>query len=69
LNLLDADGVTGVTGPGPVDMALSVNSRFLYVLNSGDGTISAFGVNHDGSLSSLPGIAGIPSGATGLAVR
>jgi 6-phosphogluconolactonase len=69
LSLLDADGVTGVTGPGPIDMALSVNSHFLYSLNSGDGTISAFRVNHDGSLSSLSGVAGIPSGANGLAVR
>jgi 6-phosphogluconolactonase (cycloisomerase 2 family) len=69
LNLLNADGVTGVTGPGPIDMALSVNSHFLYALNSGDGTISAFRVNHDGSLSSLPGVDGIPSGANGLAAR
>jgi 6-phosphogluconolactonase len=69
LNLLDANGVTGVTGPGPIDMALSVNSHFLYALNSGDGTISAFRVNHDGSLSSLPGVNGIPSSANGLAVR
>jgi 6-phosphogluconolactonase len=69
LSLLDPDGVTGVTGPGPIDMALSVNSRFLYALNSGNGTISAFGVNPDGSLSSLPGVTGIPSGATGLAVQ
>jgi 6-phosphogluconolactonase (cycloisomerase 2 family) len=70
LSLLDADGVTGVTGLGPIDMALSVNSHFLYALNSGDGTISAFRVNHDGSLSSLPGVAGIPMiSANGLAVR
>ena len=69
LSLLDADGVTGVTGPGPIDMAFSVNSHFLYSLNSGDGTISAFRVNHDGSLSSLPGVSGIPAGANGLAVR
>ena len=69
LNLLNADGLTAVTGPGPIDMALSVNSHFLYALNSGNGTISAFRVNHDGSLSSLPGLNGIPSGANGLAVR
>ena len=69
LSLLDADGVTGVTGLGPIDMALSVNSHFLYALNSGDGTMSAFRVNHDGSLSNFPGVTGIPSGANGLAVR
>jgi 6-phosphogluconolactonase len=69
LSLLDPDGVTAVTGPGPIDMALSVNSRFLYSLNSGNGTISAFRVNHDGSLSPLPGVTGLPSGANGLAAR
>jgi 6-phosphogluconolactonase len=69
LSLLDPDGVTGVTGSGPIDMAFSANSGFLYTLNSLDGTISAFRVNQDGSLSSLPGVSGIPSGATGLAVR
>jgi 6-phosphogluconolactonase len=71
LSLLDADGVTGVTGDGsnPIDMALSVNSRFLYALNSGNGTISTFRVNHDGSLSSLAIVLGIPAGANGLAVR
>jgi 6-phosphogluconolactonase len=69
LSLLDADGVTGVTGPGPIDMALSVNSHFLYALNSGNGTISAFRVNHNGSLSSFPGVDGIPSGANGLAAQ
>jgi 6-phosphogluconolactonase (cycloisomerase 2 family) len=69
LSLLNADGVTGLTGLGPIDMATSVNSHFLYALNSGDGTISAFRVNHDGSLSSLPGVDGIPSGANGLAAR
>ncbi len=69
MSLLDSDGVTAVTGPGPIDMALSVNSRFLYALNSGDGTISAFRLNPDGSLSTVAGVAGVPSGATGLAVR
>ncbi len=69
INLLNPDGVTGTTGPGPIDMAFSVNSRYLYALNSGDGTISAFRLNQGGSLSPLPGVTGIPSGATGLAVR
>ena len=71
ISLLDPDGVTGVTGDdsSPIDMALSVHSRFLYTLNSGNGTISAFHVNGNGSLSSFPGVVGIPSGAAGLAVR
>jgi 6-phosphogluconolactonase len=70
LSLLNPDGVTGVTGTGssPADMALAANSRFLYC-RGGNGTISAFHVNADGSLNLLPGIAGLPAGATGLAGR
>ncbi len=72
LSLLDPDGRTGVTGDGsaPIDMALSGNSRFLYTLNSGNGTISAFQVNFtDGSLRPLVGIGDLPGSANGLAAR
>ena len=69
LTLLDADGRTGVTGPGPIDMALSRGSRFLYSLNSGDGTISGFRVGADGSLAPIGGASGLPGGANGLAAR
>jgi 6-phosphogluconolactonase len=69
LSLLDADGRTGETGPGPIDMALSRNSRFLYSLNSGDGTISGFRVGVDGSLTPIQGVTGLPNGANGLAAR
>lgn len=69
LSLLDADGRTGVTGPGPIDMALTRGSRFLYSLNSGDGTISGFRVRSDGGLTPIGGAAGLPGGANGLAAR
>jgi 6-phosphogluconolactonase len=69
LTLLDADGVTGSTGPMPIDMALTRGSRFLFSLNSGDGTISGFRVGFDGSLSPTGGASGLPTGATGLAAR
>jgi 6-phosphogluconolactonase len=69
LSLLDADGVTGATGPMPIDMALTRGSRFLYSLNSGDETISGFRVRADGSLSPIGGASGLPDGATGLAAR
>jgi 6-phosphogluconolactonase len=67
LTLLDADGRTGVSGPGPIDMALSRNSRFLFSLNSGDETISGFRVGADGSLTPIGGATGLPDGANGLA--
>ncbi|MDH3692719.1 MAG: lactonase family protein, partial [Gammaproteobacteria bacterium] len=52
LSLLDPNGRSGVTGDGsaPIDMALSRNSRFLYTLNSGNNTLSAFRVGANGTL-------------------
>lgn len=71
LTLLDSDGITGNTGSGsgPIDMALSRDSRFLYSLNSRSGTFSAFRVNSKGALIEIPGVSGIPAGANGLAAR
>jgi 6-phosphogluconolactonase (cycloisomerase 2 family) len=71
LTLLDTDGRTGETGAGsrPIDMALSVNSRYLYTLNGGNNTISAFRVGRNGSLHPLPGVSSLPATANGLAAR
>jgi 6-phosphogluconolactonase (cycloisomerase 2 family) len=70
LNLLNTDGVTGVTGGDsrPADMALSIDAQYLYCRN-GNGTISAFSVNANGALSPLNGITGLPPGSVGLAGR
>src|SRR5262249_25583010 len=71
LQSLTADGRTGVTGSGskPVDMAQSKEGRFLYSLNTGNGTITAFRVNPDGTLEPLAAVGGIPTGAAGLGGR
>lgn len=71
LTLLDADGRTGVTGPGtaPTDLALSNNGGYLYALNSGNQTISAFAVGADGSLTPIGTVSGLPASANGLAAR
>jgi 6-phosphogluconolactonase len=71
LQLLDADGRTGETGDGshPVDMIESRDGRFFYSLNNGNGTISPFRVDSNGSLQPLTGISGIPTSAAGLAGR
>jgi 6-phosphogluconolactonase (cycloisomerase 2 family) len=70
LTLLNADGVTGITGAGssPADMTLSFDGRFLYCRN-GNGTISAFRVSSNGSLTPLIGVSGLPLGTAGLAGR
>ncbi len=71
LTILDADGRTGITGAGstPIDLALSRDSRYLYSTNTGNGTISAFLVRADGSLESIAGATGLPTGIVGLAAR
>lgn len=71
LSLLDPDGRTGITGDGsgPIDMALSNNSKFLYALNGGEGSISAFIVNNGGSLSDIDKYTGLPVNAAGIAAK
>lgn len=66
LALLDSDGATGGTGPGPIDLDVSVNGRYLYSLNSGSSSISAFRIGADGSLTPLGDTGGLPAGANGL---
>lgn len=69
LTALNADGRTGITGGGPLDMGVSANGAYLYNLNSGSHDISAFRINADGSLTALPGIAGLPATGYGLAAE
>jgi 6-phosphogluconolactonase len=69
LELLDADGVTGDTGPGsiPLDAAFSADGQYLYVLSSGISEVSVFRQNRDGSLTALPSAPGLPATANGMA--
>ena len=71
LELLDPSGVTAAigNGSGPVDMALSAGSRFLYVVNRGHGTVGMYRVESDGGLTALGTVDGIPPTATGLTAR
>lgn len=67
--LLNANGITAVTGKNPIDAAFSFGDRFFYVLNSGDHSISAFSVQHDGSLNVVGTTGGLPTTSNGLAAR
>lgn len=55
--------------PSDITTVGSNGSRFLYVLDSGDGTVGAFRINADGSLTEIDRIGGLPidAGAQGLA--
>jgi len=69
ITLIDANGVTGATGAGstPIDLAFSVNDQFLYSLNAGNGTISAFRVGPRGGLMTVGTTFNLPAGTNGLA--
>ena len=71
LTRLDESGITGDLGAGsqPLDLDLSRDSRFLYVLKNGTGTVGAFRVGSDGSLTTLADTPGLlaSSGFMGVA--
>ncbi|PYO27122.1 MAG: hypothetical protein DMD73_10475, partial [Gemmatimonadetes bacterium] len=70
ISLVDANGGTALIGAGINDIALSHNSRYLYVLQTGGAqAIHAFRVAADGHLTPLGPIAGLPAGTRGLAAR
>jgi 6-phosphogluconolactonase len=53
----------------PIDMALSNNSRFLYVLEGGGQTIAAFQVSNHGDLTSIGEFGSLPMGSQGIASK
>ena len=71
LNLLNSDGLTASTGAGstPLDVAISNDARYLYVLTPGTSNIQGYVIGLDGSLTPLSQATGIPSSATGLIAR
>jgi 6-phosphogluconolactonase (cycloisomerase 2 family) len=69
LTLLDANGVTGTTAPGPIDMAVAANGRYLYTLDQQGGAITGFRIRADGSLERIGSWSGLPPAANGLVAR
>lgn len=65
--LLNADGVTAVTGGNPTDVAVSHNSRYLYVRVAALNSIAVFAIGEDGALTPLSVLSGTPAGLAGLA--
>jgi 6-phosphogluconolactonase (cycloisomerase 2 family) len=70
LSLLNPNGITGVTGGAPADLA-TVGDGFLYVLTatSSDKQVVGFQIQKDGSLVSLGATGGLPTSAVGLAAK
>jgi 6-phosphogluconolactonase (cycloisomerase 2 family) len=46
-----------------LDIAISRDGKYLYTLNSGTGTINIFGINQDGTLTSLGDADGLSASA------
>lgn len=69
LSLIEA--VAGSTGAGsaPIDMALSNNSRFLYVSDNGLQMVHSFAVEKDGTLTPIDNDGGLPFGVQGIAAK
>ena len=61
LTLLTPGGRTGDLGAGanPLDIDFAGDGRFLYVLKNGTGTVGAFAVNQDGTLTPLADTPGL----------
>jgi 6-phosphogluconolactonase (cycloisomerase 2 family) len=69
LGLVTPGGATAqlAAGTHPLDEAIS-RDRTLYVNGGNTGTINAFRINGNGSLTSLGSVSGLPAGFGGLAV-
>lgn len=66
LSILTADGRTGTLGAGatPLDLDVSRDGKFLYVLKAGVNTIGVFAVQNDGTLANLAdGVGGLANRA------
>lgn len=69
LSLLHAVAANTGAGSSPLDLALSRNGRFVYILAPGNGTLRPYQVEEDGTLTGLGPVDGIPASAYGLAAR
>jgi len=68
ISLIDPNGASALIAAGVNDIALSNNSRYLYVLQTGGAqAIHAFRIERDGRLTPLGPVGGLPSGTRGLA--
>lgn len=69
LSLLNSVAASTGAGTAPIDMALSSDSRFLYVRDAVKGAVDGFSVGDDGSLTLVTSVTGVPMGAQGVAAH
>ena len=68
LSLVNADGRTAVLPRGAflLDLVVSSDSKYLYVLEGKLPGIAAFAIQSDGNLTPLPGVTGTPTSSYGM---
>jgi 6-phosphogluconolactonase (cycloisomerase 2 family) len=69
VSLVHATAGTEAAGSAPIDVNLSSDGKFLYLVNEMAHSLRAFSVNADGTLSGLQTISGLPPSTIGIAVH
>jgi 6-phosphogluconolactonase len=69
LTLLNPTAASTGAASAPIDMALSVNSRILFVLLAGTQQVAAFRIGGNGNLTLVDTGGGLPMGAQGIAAK
>jgi 6-phosphogluconolactonase (cycloisomerase 2 family) len=64
-SLVTPTGVVATTEAGPIDLVSS--GRFLYVETGTAGTVDEYRVEHDGTLTQIGVVTGLPPGLEGIA--
>ena len=69
--LIETDGISAtlVEGSSPIDMGLTDDGRYLYVLSGGSNSITGYRVEAEGSLVEVEFVDGLPAGVNGLIAR
>jgi 6-phosphogluconolactonase (cycloisomerase 2 family) len=62
-----SEAIAATTEAGPVDAAVTGNSKFLYVLNGAGRSIQAYRVRNNGGLNFVQTVSDLPAGTNGLA--
>jgi 6-phosphogluconolactonase (cycloisomerase 2 family) len=66
---MQPSGITAMTGIKPLDIAISDDSNFAYVLNYDDQSIRVFNITSKGGLEKIEDRFNLPSGSSGIAVK
>ena len=69
LTLLNPVAANTGVGSAPIDMALSNNSRILFVLLAGTQSVASFRIWRNGNLTPVDTAGGLPIGAQGIAAK